>query len=150
MTSADETPAPALPVYLVEWVVPRQRRDPQKAAAAVGTGSLVQLVRVTLADLYRRVMGSELGDFTPHVSLVVGDHLEEVVLERVDSAWDRVSHTGSFQHSLDHPSLSQKVYLSVTVPFCPGCHGRGGAHTAGCWASDRPALLGVDTPAQRG
>lgn len=140
MTSADETPAPALPVYLVEWVVPRQRRDPQKAAAAVGTGSLVQLVRVTLAGLHQRAMGTELGDATPHVSLVVADHLEAVELERTDAAWDRVNRSGSIQYSLDHPSLERKVYLSVEVPFCPGCHGRGGAHAEGCWGSDKPAL----------
>lgn len=140
MTTTDEPGTPALPVYLLEWVVPRQRRDPQKAAAAVGTGSLVQLVRVTLAEQHSRLSSAELGDFTPHVSLVVGDHLEAVELERVDAAWDRVNRSGSIQYSLDHPSLQRKVYLSVDVRFCPGCHGRGGAHAEGCWGSDKPAL----------
>jgi hypothetical protein len=140
MTSADETPAPALPVYLVEWVVPRQRRDPQKAAAAVGTGSLVQLVRTTLAELHGRTMTTELGDFLPHLSLVVADHLEAVELERTDASWDRVNRAGTVNYSLDHPSLPMKLHLGVPVPFCPGCHGRGGGHAEGCWASDRPAL----------
>lgn len=140
MTTADEPDTPALPVYLVEWVVPRQRRDPQKAAAAVGTGSLVQLLRTTLAGLHGRVMVSDLGDSMPHVSLVVEDHLEVVELERTDASWDRVNRAGTVNYSLDHPSLPMKLHLGVPVPFCPGCHGRGGGHAEGCWASDRPAL----------
>lgn len=140
----DENRPPALPVYLVEWAVPRQQRDAQKAAAAVGTGSLVQLVGVTLAELHRRAMSAELGGFLPRVFLVVGAVtsacLEQVVLERTDASWDRMRHFGTVHYSLDHPSLKEKVHLSVSVPFCPGCLGRGGAHTAGCWAGDKPAL----------
>lgn len=140
MTTAEEPSTPTLPVYLAEWVVPRQRRDAQKAAAAVGTGSLVQLVRTILAELHGRVMAAELGDHTPHLSLVVADHLEAVELERTDAAWDRVNLVGSVHYSLDHPSLPEKLHLGVPVPFCPGCHGRGGGHAEGCWGSDKPAL----------
>lgn len=140
MTTADEPGTPALPVYLVEWTAPRQRRDAQKAAAAVGTGSLVQLVRTVLAELHGRVMVTELGDDAPHLSLVVADHLEAVELERTDARWDRAARVGSVQYSLDHPSLPEKLYLGVPVPFCPGCHGRGGGHAEGCWGSGRPAL----------
>lgn len=140
MTSADETGTPALPVYLVEWTVPRQRRDPQKAAAAVGTGSLVQLLRTTLASLHTIAMHSDLGEFLPRISLVVEDHLEDVELERADASWDRVNFTGHLSYSLTHPSLPQKLHLGVPVPFCPGCHGRGGGHAEGCWGSDKPAL----------
>lgn len=139
-TSADETGTPALPVYLVEWTVPRQRRDPQKAAAAVGTGSLVQLLRTTLASLHTIAMHSDLGEFLPRISLVVEDHLEDVELELADASWDRFNFRGHQHYSLDHPSLPYKLNVGVPVPFCPGCHGRGGGHAEGCWGSDKPAL----------
>lgn len=139
MTTADEPATRALPVYLVEWVVPRQRRDPQKAAATVGTGSLVQLVRTMLAELHSRLGSVELGDFTPLVQWANGDLLEDVTLKRTESSWDRVNRLGSVHYSLEHATWPQPVLLAVTVRFCPGCHGRGGAHAEGCWASDKPA-----------
>jgi hypothetical protein len=139
MTSPDGTPAP-LPIYLVTWTLPRQRRDGQKAAAAVGTGSLLQLARTVLAELHTRTMVSELGEFLPQVRMATPDALEDVPLERTDSAWDRIDRVGSANYTLDHPSWPERLHLSVQVPFCPGCHGRGGAHAEGCWGSDRPAL----------
>lgn len=150
MTTADEH-RPTLPVYLVNWTVPRQQRDAQKAAAAVGTGSLIQLVRTVLAELHSRSGAAFLEPrFLPSVQIALADALEDVSLERTEASWDRIAHTGSVHYVLDHPTWPQNAILTVPVKFCPGCHGRGGAHTAGCWASDKPALPRVDTPAQRG
>src|SRR5688500_9011862 len=115
MTTPDEPRTPVLPVFLVEWTVPRQQRDAQKAAAAVGAGSLVQLVRTVLAELHQRTNVVELGDHTPRVDAVVGDRLEEVRLSQIDASWDRVGLTGGLQYCLDHPGLSSQLYLQVVV-----------------------------------
>lgn len=138
MTTSDETGTPALPVYLVGWTALRQRRDSQKAAAAVGTGSLVQLLRTVLTDLHSRSGVAFLEPrFLPSVQVALADALEDVSLERTEASWDRVRHTGSVHYVLDHPTWPQNAVLAVPVPFCPGCHGRGGGHAEGCWAADK-------------
>lgn len=137
MTTADEH-RPTLPVYLVNWTVPRQQRDAQKAAAAVGTGSLIQVVRTVLAELHSRTSSAFLeASVLPSVQIALADALEDVSLERTEAAWDRVRHTGSVHYVLDHPTWPQNAILTVPVKFCPGCHGRGGGHAEGCWAADK-------------
>lgn len=136
MTTADEHRS-LLPVYLVNWVIPRQHRDPQKAAAAVGTGSLIQLAGTVLRELHGRTGTVELGLSTPRIQVAVMDALEEVRLERSDTVWDTLNRVGYIHYEMDHDSWPERVLVSAQVQFCPGCLGRGGAHAEGCWAAGK-------------
>lgn len=140
MSTTGESGIPTLPVYLVNWDRPRQQRDAQQAAAAVGTGNLVQVLTKTLTESHALTGTAELGTFMPRVLISVVDALENVELTRVEASWDRVHLVGRLSYSLDHSSWPERVYFSVPLKFCPGCRGRGGAHAEGCWGSEQPAL----------